>query len=83
MSVPAGFDTAAASGAFERHDGVVAAFDDFGGWGTVTDDAGVERFFHCTAIADGTRTIDPGSDVTFEVAPGAVGRWEATRLTLR
>lgn len=71
----------AASGAFQQRSGTVNAFDDFGGWGTVTDDAGTERFFHCTAIADGTRTIAVGTEVTFTVAPGAVGRWEAAHLT--
>jgi cold shock CspA family protein len=35
--------------------GVVTAFDDAGGYGTVTQEDGVERFFHCSAIADGTR----------------------------
>lgn len=74
---------AAATGAFERHSGTVTAFDDFGGWGTVTDAEGTERFFHCTAIADGTRTIAVGTDVAFVVVPGAVGRWEATDLTQR
>ena len=28
------------------------------GYGTVADADGAEWFFHCTAIADGTRTID-------------------------
>ena len=39
-----------------RH-GVVTAFDDERGWGTVTTAGGEELFLHCTAIADGTRTI--------------------------
>ncbi len=35
--------------------GIVATFDDAKGFGTVReDDTGVEHFFHCTAIADGT-----------------------------
>lgn len=70
----------AATGAFEHRTGTVTAFDEFGGWGKVTDDAGTERFFHCTAIADGTRTIAVGTDVAFVVTPGAVGRWEAADL---
>jgi hypothetical protein len=42
---------------------------------------GVAYPFHCTQIADGTRTIDVGADVTFEVRPGLMGRWEAIALT--
>ena len=61
--------------------GVVTEFDEPAGFGTVTaDGGGVEHFFHCTAIADGTRTIPVGTDVTFELRPGGLGRWEATDL---
>jgi CspA family cold shock protein len=60
--------------------GTVVAFDDAKGWGTVRDDEGVEHFFHCTAIADGTRTIDVGTAVQYEIVPGHLGRWEAARL---
>ena len=38
---------------------------------------GRDLFFHCTQIADGTRTIPVGVNVEFEVAPGHNGRWEA------
>jgi cold shock CspA family protein len=37
--------------------------------------------FHCTSIADGSRTIAVGQHVRFTVVPGRLGRWEATRLT--
>ena len=60
--------------------GVVAAFDDHAGVGTVTADDGVDYFFHCTQIADGSRTIATGTEVSFEVAPGRLGRWEAVHL---
>jgi cold shock CspA family protein len=61
--------------------GSVTSFDDPRGIGTVVDDAdGQEHFFHCTAIADGTRTIEVGAAVDFEVVPGRMGRWEATNL---
>jgi cold shock CspA family protein len=60
--------------------GVVTEFDEPAGIGTVTAEGGVEHFFHCTAIADGTRTIDVGARVAFEVVPGRLGRWEATDL---
>lgn len=60
--------------------GVVASFDDDAGLGVVRDDHDEELTFHCTAIADGTRTITPGADVRFVVVPGRLGRWEASRL---
>ena len=64
--------------------GVVADFDEHKGYGTVRDgEDGRELFFHCTQIADGTRTIEVGTQVTFEVRPGGMGRWEATGLTSR
>ena len=61
--------------------GTVAAFDDFAGYGTVRSDDGTELFFHCTGIADGTRTIDVGTRVEFVVVAGHRGRWEASALT--
>jgi cold shock CspA family protein len=60
--------------------GTVTEFDDPKGWGTVTAEDGTELFFHCSAIADGTRTIAVGTAVTFEIVPGPRGRWEAARL---
>lgn len=61
------------------HAGSVGSFDEHRGTGTVVDDDGSEFPFHCTAIADGTRAIEPGTRVTFVVAPG-LGRWEASAL---
>ena len=61
-------------------EGVVADFDEQKGYGTVRDDDGVEYFFHCTQIADGSRTIAPGTHVSFAVVPGQLGQWEAARL---
>lgn len=64
--------------------GTVATFDDPRGIGTVTDEVdGREYFFHCTAIADGTRTIAVGAAVEFDVVPGRLGRWEAVDLRPR
>jgi cold shock CspA family protein len=60
--------------------GTVASFDDHRGYGTVRADDGRELFFHCTTIADGTRTIEVGTRVTYDVVPGHLGRWEATEL---
>jgi cold shock CspA family protein len=63
-----------------RH-GRVASFDPARGLGTVTDDAGANYRFHATAIADGSRRIDVGTEVTFTVAPGHGGRYEARSLS--
>ncbi len=67
-----------------RRSGVVVEFDPDRGLGTVTtSDDGVSFPFHCTVIADGTRTIDEGTEVSFVVGPGGPGRWEAFDLTPR
>ncbi|MCX7621958.1 MAG: cold shock domain-containing protein [Acidimicrobiales bacterium] len=63
--------------------GSVLEFDEAKGFGTVKSEEGQEYFFHCTAIADGSRTIEPGTDVVFEVVAGRRGRWEATLLRPR
>ncbi len=63
--------------------GVVTAFDDDAGLGTVTADDGTEHPLHCTAIADGSRTIAVGTAVRFDVVPGRLGRWEATDVAPR
>jgi cold shock CspA family protein len=62
--------------------GTVVAFDDAKGFGTVRDEVtGDELFFHCTAITDGSRTIDVGATVAFDVVPGRNGTWDATAVT--
>jgi CspA family cold shock protein len=61
--------------------GTVVEFDEAAGFGTVRGDDGDEHFFHCTAIADGTRTIEVGTRVTYDVVPGRRGQWEAQRVT--
>jgi cold shock CspA family protein len=63
--------------------GVVHAFDEARGLGEVRTDDGTALPFHCTAIADGTRTIPVGQAVRFRVAAGRLGRWEAARITPR
>jgi cold shock CspA family protein len=63
--------------------GVVATFDDGRGLGEVTAEDGTTYPFHCTAIADGSRTIAEGTAVTYEVVAGRMGRWEAARITPR
>jgi cold shock CspA family protein len=61
--------------------GVVDEFDEPAGYGWVVADGGRGRwFFHCTAIADGTRSIEVGATVAFAIEPGHLGRFEATDL---
>jgi cold shock CspA family protein len=47
----------------------------------VVDAHGSEFDFHATAIVDGSRRIDPGTEVTFSVVPGHRGRYEASGLS--
>ena len=61
--------------------GVVTAFDEHRGVGALRADDGTTYPFHCTQIADGTRTIALGAQVRFRVTAGALGRWEATQVT--
>ncbi len=61
--------------------GTVTSFDDPRGLGEITADDGTVHAFHCTAIADGTRTIEVGTAVHFAVVAGRLGRWEAAAIT--
>ena len=60
--------------------GTVVDFDDVKGYGEVSTDDGRRLFFHCAAIADGSRSIAVGAEVAFQVAPGHGGRWEAASV---
>ena len=60
--------------------GRVASFDGAAGWGVIAADNGTEYPFHCTAIADGTRTVTAGIAVSFQLAPGHRGVWEAAGI---
>ena len=62
--------------------GTVTAFDDHKGWGTITGDDATSWYFHCTQIADGSRTIAVGAVVVFEPLP-RLGRYEATHIVSR
>jgi cold shock CspA family protein len=60
--------------AFTDRTGVVATFDDHEGAGTVRDATSDEVWpFHCTRIADGSRTIAAGTPVAFRVELGPTG----------
>lgn len=58
--------------------GTVAAFDEASGLGTIAADD-VEIPFHCISIADGSRTIDVGASVEFELL-AKLGRYEAAEI---
>lgn len=65
---------------FETERGVVVAYDDHVGWGIVRGTSGIDLGFHCTALADGSRTIEVGVDVAYRIVPNGPGRWEATSI---
>jgi cold shock CspA family protein len=76
-------DVAAIPAAFGSRSGRVATFDDAVGAGTVVVDGSEETWsFHCTSIADGSRTIPVGIWVTFDIEPGPTGL-EAVRVRRR
>ena len=60
--------------------GRVASFDSAGGLGTVVA-GGAQYRFHCTAIADGSREIEPGTLVAFVVVAGLGGVLEGRSVT--
>ena len=60
--------------------GVIDEFDERRGIGTVRTPAGASFPFHCTQIADGSRTIVPGTDVRFAIVAGHLGRLEAAAI---
>ena len=47
--------------------GRVTDFNEHVGLGHVTAESGAVHLFHCVEIADGTRRIDVGADVEFDV----------------
>ena len=59
--------------------GVVQAFDESAGLGTIAGADGVEHPFHCIEIADGSRTIAPGTEVSFDLL-AKLGHWEASNI---
>lgn len=64
--------------------GTVTGFDDRSGLGTLVDTVDRREYpFHCTAITDGSRTIETGRAVSFRIVAGPAGRWEAGMITDR
>lgn len=60
--------------------GVVEFFDEPRGLGVVRCASGEELPFHCTAVADGSRRIEAGTEVRFGIGAGHLGRYEAVKL---
>ncbi|MGK2928097.1 MAG: cold-shock protein [Acidimicrobiales bacterium] len=63
--------------------GSVISFDEHRGLGVITGDDASIYPFHCTGIADGSRTIDEGVSVRFDVVAGRLGQWEAWGIAIR
>jgi cold shock CspA family protein len=59
--------------------GIVTAFDESTGLGMIAGDDGVDRAFHCIEIAGGSRSIEVGAAVSFELL-AKFGRWEAATI---
>ena len=62
------------------YSGRVATFDDHAGRGEIEAGGGMRFPFHCTAIADGSRTVAPDTLVKFRLRPGPLGALEATAI---
>jgi cold shock CspA family protein len=62
--------------------GVVESFDERRGDGTVRTDDGDRLYFHCVAIADGSRTIAPGTVVSVRRGVGHLGHDEALEIAV-
>lgn len=65
-----------------RRHGRVADFDEHAGYGHLVEvsgnaASGAQWWFHCTAVADGSRRIAIDTPVWFRLAPGHLGRFEA------
>jgi cold shock CspA family protein len=57
--------------------GTVARFDEERGDGVILSESGESYYFHCVAIANGTRTIVRGTRVAITVGVGHLGADEA------
>jgi len=60
--------------------GRVIEFDEEKGTGVVESLDGRMLTFHCTAIADGSRTIEVGTEVLYNAKPGHLGQWQAMAI---
>lgn len=60
--------------------GTVEVFDEHRGTGIVRGDDGSRVMFHCTALADGSRSVASGVVVSFTVLHGHHGQMQAVGL---
>jgi CspA family cold shock protein len=61
--------------------GTVVRFDEAAGLGDIESAGEAGRYpFHCTQIADGSRTVAVGARVSFGLLAGRAGRWEAADI---
>ncbi len=60
--------------------GTVIEFDEHRGLGVIAGVDGTHYPFHCTQISDGSRTIEAGTEVAFEIVAGALGKREASAI---
>ena len=60
--------------------GVIESFDERRGDGHLRSDDGGDFYFHCVAIADGSRSISPGVRADGRRAVGHLGRDEAVSV---
>jgi CspA family cold shock protein len=63
-----------------RRQGAIREFDSVSGLGLISTADGVEYAFHCIEIADGSREIEVGAEVTFATL-AKFGRYEAADIT--
>ena len=63
------------------HTGSVEAYDAARGWGTILGDDGEQLGFHCTQIADGSRSVAVGTKVRYRRVPAHLGTYEAASVT--
>ncbi|WP_420450376.1 cold shock domain-containing protein [Ilumatobacter sp.] len=67
-------------GRARRRRGTVAEFDAGSGLGVVEAADGSRYAFHCVEIADGSREVEVGAAVSFDLL-AKFGRYEAAHLT--
>lgn len=60
--------------------GRVAEYDDHKGYGELEVEGGGRLFFHCTAIANGSRSIAVGAEVEYEPRTDPRGKHEAANV---
>jgi CspA family cold shock protein len=59
--------------------GVVTGFDEEVGLGVISGAGGDQYLFHCIEIADGSRSVEIGAEVCFDLL-AKLGRWEAANI---